>query len=76
MSYAVKMFAMKVPVAKMSTAKMLMAKTEHQRGSQGFCSTWSRNRHSGYWSAVQTFSERGTKSRNDETTFWANLVCI
>ena len=35
MSYAVKMFAMKVPMAKMSTAKMLMAKTEHQRGSPG-----------------------------------------
>ena len=35
MSYAVKMFAVKVPVAKMSTAKMLMAKTEHQRGSPG-----------------------------------------
>lgn len=28
MSYAVKMFAMKVPVAKMSTTKMLMAKTD------------------------------------------------
>ena len=67
MSYAVKMFAMKMRVANKDVySQDAYGQNRHTREvAQGFCSTWSRSRYSGYWSGVQTFSERATKSRND-----------